>query len=249
MIRARRGGAIPTRPRRPGARRRRAAPLGALACLLVAVVALLAACADQVPGSGRVVGISTTDASAPTPGEADPTQTVSPTTSAYSGVCPDIIDNEAKLAYRCIDDSLRIDPLTASSVGLTMALVTSTEIGWVAMQGSGHATSISGATAQLVARNAVSDMVSGDYGPSPTSAVQSEGDLRVGRSAYRIDTVVTIDPQYTQQQGLKVKQELLSVTVVEVAQGRFSLMMVTIPDTEKPWWANIDDVVASLRVV
>lgn len=236
------GGRAGRLPRRADAR------IGALVCLLIAVLALAGACANQIPGSGRVVGISTTDPTSASPSRA-PTQTVSPSASAYSAVCPNIIDNEARLAYRCVDDSLLIDPGAAASAGLTLALEAPTEANWVAMQGSGHAKSVSGASAKLVAQNAVAEMVRSDYGASPSSAVQKEGDVKLGRSAYRIDTLVTINPGYANQHGLQVKQELLSVTVVEVAQGEFSIMMITVPDTEKAWWQRIDAVVEHLRVV
>lgn len=241
------------RRRAPASRRRGAASarrsrIALLACALAALLALVAACANEVGGSGRVVGISTTDPTSVSPSGA-PTQTVSPSSSAYSVVCPNIVDNEARLSYTCVDNSLRINPITASQAGLTVALETSTEPGWVAMQGSGHAASVSGATAQMVAQKAASDNVSQSYGTSPTSTVQKQGEVKLGRSAYRIDTLVTINPKYADQEGLKVKQELLSVTVVEVAQGTFSLLLITVPDTEKVWWQDYDDVVSSLRVI
>lgn len=197
-----------------------------------------------------MVGITTTDPTAATPsGSGAPSQTVSPSASAYSAVCPNIVDNEAKLGYTCVDNSLLINPSAAAAAGMTLALQVQTELTWVAMQGSGHAVSVSGANAQMVAQNAVQTMVRSDYGTSPTSAVQKQGEVKVGRSGYRIDTLVTINPKYAAQENLQVKQELLSVTVVEVSQGTFSLLMITVPDTDKAWWSDYDAVVASLHVL
>jgi hypothetical protein len=233
---------------RRGLRGRLAINCLAAAGALVAVIAVLAGCANAVGGTGRLVGVSigpSTQTSGPTP--APTTTNPTPTTSAFSVVCPDIVDNAAGLAYTCVDDSMLVYPPSGM---WSTDLEVLTEPNWSADQGSAQIKVSAGQSAQEAAEAVIKEQMSGGaYGDNATSKVQTQASVSLGASAYREDVLITLDPKYAQSHGYKVRSELLSVTVVEIATGRWSAMYMSVPDTKKQWWSEYDGIIAGMKLV
>jgi hypothetical protein len=211
--------------------------------IAIALLAIVSACASQVPGSGRMLPLATSPSPSASP---SPSGSVGP---ADSTTCPSIVDSAAHLAYTCLDSSLASNPASASASGFDVTMQIETETDWVAEQDSGPLDAKSGATAQSETSDIVTYLLQSGYGTSPTSAVQGKKAVSVGLSGYRQDVLITLDPAYAQSRGLTMKTELLTVVVVEVSKGVFSGLIMSVPDTKKAWWSQYDAVVASLKVV
>lgn len=216
---------------------RRSGAAGLIPLVLVAFALVLAACASPIQGSGRL---------------ANPTGAPAAPTVPASRTCPAIVDPVAHLAYTCIDDSLErtfsptYDPTFAPD-GTVLTLTT--EPGWVASQQSGRVL-VGGASAKDVALSAGAAQVADNYGDNPKAAtVVSRAVPGLGREAYRLDQLITLDRTYVTQRQLVAKSEMLTTVVVRLDDGSFVALSISIPDTQRQWWARFDTVVASLAVV
>lgn len=210
-----------------------AAGTGALAAAL-----LIAGCASPIAGSGRLA--TPTGSPGSTPSQVEPSRN-----------CPSIVDPVAHLAYTCIDDTLErtfgpIDPAFDSD-GTVMTLTT--EPGWIASQQSGVVRA-QGASAKQTAIQTVAEQVKYNYGDDPSAATVLEQAVPgLGREAYRLDQLVTLDREYVKDRQLSATSEMLSTVVVRLADGRYVAMSMSIPDTQRDWWTRFDSVIASLTVV
>lgn len=214
---------------------------GLVACGLIAVLAA-AGCTAQTAGDGRLATSAAPAPRGPLDGPG--------TTGGDVRSCPRIQDAAARLSYDCIEDSMQEIPLSGdpSFAEGSIRVGAYTEPAWLAAQQSGVLVT-AGTTAQLVALLLTAQQTAGNYGPGATSATIRGADLEgLGRSAYRIDLLVTLDPAYAQQRGLAVRTERLCVVVVELDSGAFSAMTISVPDTRADLWASYDAIVAGLVV-
>jgi hypothetical protein len=210
---------------------------GTAALIALALLLILAACASPIQGSGRL---------------ANPAGGPKPPAVQASRTCPSIVDPVAHLAYRCIDDSLErtfsptYDPTFAPD-GTVLTLTT--EPGWVASQQSGRVL-VGGGSAKTVALGAGAALVAQNYGDNPRPAtVVSRAVPGLGKEAYRLDQLITLDDTFVKQRQLIARSEMLSTLVVRLADDSFVALSISIPDTQKAWWPRFETVIASLMVV
>ena len=242
----------------------RAREIGAAVAALV-VAGSLVACANQVTGQGQAAERSSTSTSStrttgrssgfPTPtGTSRPTPTTSgtrtsgsPTPTGESSVrCPNITDVDAGLSYPCVDNSLTEDVPDKQNVLLTVETDPS---GWVAEQASGFVDSDSTDTPEDVATGLTAVLLDENYLDNPTSTTQKGAAVTInGRSGYRLDTLITLDPAAAAAAGTTTKQELLCVVAVQLDSGDYIAMEISVPDTKKAWWSRYDTVVSAMKV-
>lgn len=203
----------------------------------VLAVLLIGACAAPIDGSGRL---------------ANPTGAPKPPEVEASRTCPSIVDPVAHLAYTCVDDSLErtFGPTydrTFAPDGTVLTLTT--EPGWVASQQSGVVL-VEGDSAKEVALEAGAEQAADNYGDSPRAeSVVSQAVPGLGKEAYRLDQLITLDDTYRRQRELIAKSEMLTTVVVRLDDNSFVALSISIPDTQKEWWPRFETVIASLKVV
>jgi len=97
----------------------------------------------------------------------------------------------------------------------------------------------------------VKRMIDELYGkPLPKTKTEQDADITVGSApGHLIQTLITIDPAYRQQQHLRVQQERLWIAVVQVAPGKLSGWYTSVPDLLKGLWAAVPNTIKTLQVV
>lgn len=190
--------------------------------------------------------------------------------------CPQIRDEQARLAYTCIDNDLRQDG-SDIYLGVRIALNHEVEPGWVISEGSGDAEQAAqppnttvvgyrhdivqqpgGTTTTTVATIAAVEQkvqqraalaVQRAYGDNPTARTLAARQRSFGGViGYELLTEITINPAYRQAQGLTVRTERLWVVGLPTPGGA-SIFMMSIPDDRSDLWSRAEAIVGTVHVI
>jgi len=207
----------------------------------LAVVGLvLAGCTTKVSGRPS----TTTGSESSKAPAASPSTTAKPVEHLS---CPQVVDLRAHLAYGCVTDAMTrgISPIW------TVKLERPADVNWTMDEGSTDVTGVQGETPAAAAKRMVKRMIDELYGkPLPKTKTEQDADITVGSApGHLIQTLITIDPAYRQQQHLRVQQERLWIAVVQVAPGKLSGWYTSVPDLLKGLWAAVPNTIKTLQVV
>ncbi|HEY3715746.1 MAG TPA: hypothetical protein VGL39_14570 [Jatrophihabitantaceae bacterium] len=207
---------------------------------LTVVGLVLAGCTTKVSGRPSTApgSESSKTPAASTSGTAKPLQHLA---------CPHVVDLRAHLAYDCVTDALTrgISPIW------TVKLERPADVNWTMDEGSTDVTGVKGETPAAAARRMVKRMIDELYGkPLPKTKTEQDADITVGSAhGHLIQTLITIDPAYREEQHLRVQQERLWIAVVPVAPGKLSGWYTSVPDLLKGLWAGVPNTIKTLQVV
>ncbi|MDQ1745419.1 MAG: hypothetical protein QOE23_3758, partial [Pseudonocardiales bacterium] len=196
-------------------------------------------------------------------GQAEPVPAVS---------CPEIRDEQSRLGYRCIVDTLQQDA-PDNLLGLRISLNAEVEPDWVLSEGSGNPRSVSGPPSDTVVvgwrqspqpagpalpsaaqvrdevRRRPSVALQRGYGDSPSSRTMLEHVRSFGGVAgYELVTEIIINPAYRAQQNLATRTERLWVVGLPTTAG-VSIFMLSIPDRRADLWPKAAATVATVHVL
>jgi len=259
----------------PGSRR-------SLAVLVIAVLLVLVVVVALVNGHRNSSARRAADLTGPL--SLGPSQTARvPTVPAPQGggglvplvTCPQIRDEESRLAYRCIDDALRQDAPDVN-LGLRISLTQEVEPGWVVSEGSGNPHSLasppstdtigyqqgnranprplgpsvpSPSQVQAEVRRRTELALQRGYGDNPSAKVTA-AHVRTfsGVPGYELLTEITINPAYRARRNLTARVERLWTVGVPTTAG-ISIFMLSIPDNRKDLWPKAEATIATVEVL
>jgi len=192
--------------------------------------------------------------------------------------CPKIRDEQAHLAYTCIDKDLQ-QAGSDTNLGIRIVLNREVEPGWVISEGSGDPTSavqlsgsvvvdyrrtngyhaIDGTTGggsqptSVDVRNEVQwrtlQALQRAYGDNPTARTLSALQRKLScTEGYELVTEITIDPDYRLANGLRVRTERLWVVGLPTPSG-VSIFMMSIPDDRSDLWSKAESVVGTVHLI
>ncbi|HEV2885677.1 MAG TPA: hypothetical protein VGX49_02090 [Jatrophihabitans sp.] len=184
--------------------------------------------------------------------------------------CPQIRDEQSRLAYRCIDNALRQDE-SDTYLGLRISLNLEVEPGWVISEGSGNPESLAsspsndvvgfrqgprplgpGAPSPAQVRDEVRRRtglaLERGYGDNPSSRTMTEHVRSfAGVQGYELVTEITINPAYRARRHLAARTERLWTVGLPTTAG-VSIFMLSIPDNRSDLWSKADATVATVHV-
>jgi hypothetical protein len=186
--------------------------------------------------------------------------------------CPEIRDEQSRLGYRCIDDTLRQDN-SDTLLGLRISLNSEVETGWVLSEGSGNPRSVVTPPSDTVVvgwrqapqplgpalptpaqvrdevRRRAGVAVQNAYGDFPSGKTLAEHVRTFGGVAgYEMITEITLNPAYRAKAGLATRTERLWVVGLPTTAG-VSIFMLSIPDLRADLWPKAADTVATVHVL
>jgi hypothetical protein len=184
--------------------------------------------------------------------------------------CPEIRDEQSRLAYRCIDNGLRQGE-SDTYLGLRISLNQEVEPGWVISEGSGNPRSLVSPpsndvivfeqarraagpvpTAGQVAtevRRRVQLALERAYGDNPASRRLAERTKSFGGVlGFELVTEITINPAYRARRNLTARTERLWTVGLPTRAG-VSIFMLSIPDNRADLWPKAEATVATVRVL
>jgi hypothetical protein len=180
--------------------------------------------------------------------------------------CPQIRDEQAHLAYTCIENALAQDD-SNTYLNLRIVLNEMVETNWVISEGSGDANAVvqspsagvirfhqepAGASVQQVmakVRQRTASAVQNAYGDEPTSrTIGSSQRVFSGVLGYELVTEISINQAYRQANDLKASKERLWVVGIPTSAG-VSIFMMSIPDDRSDLWPRAEATVGSLHVI
>jgi hypothetical protein len=177
---------------------------------------------------------------------------VTPPTGEADFKCPYIVYPYAHLSFVCVAQKMKkstkdkiwplVERKVVSRYGQNGQWTLDTGAGHWGSQGSDSLRSIA-----LSVRNRMVD--NGNYGdPAPSLRTGGKA-LRVGgHRAYQLVTTFTINPNFRQATGVKIKHEKSWIVAIQVAPDDVSLWYVSVPDVVKQDWPLIDSLISTISV-
>jgi hypothetical protein len=159
-----------------------------------------------------------------------------------------IVDAQAKLSYPCIINSMTklADP---SQIWLTM-VAQQVEPTWYMNQGSRALTETSGVPLTTINTTIMNAMKANQFwGPNAKATTKANKNMTIdGHQARLLQTLMTVNPTFRQQNKLKVKSEMVWLVAIRVTDTTAAAFFCSVPDEVEKYWPLVPRIINQVKV-